>query len=575
MTPNGAARFVLWDASDLERLLEQLALGCVKSCIVEVSTESAALVTKSDFDRLAAVLEETGVSISLRLDRNDRVRRRTASLLGLPVEEYSAPKVSTSHGSTVDSEMASEVDMGGLSERSLEARSVARPIGEISSCTVGTRRSPTGTIVIAREELVPLRLGEGAGTDGLPLAGGSAGKRPTAPAKGHGSPRSRRVSGLAPWERVVLAAFALLVVSALVSTLVILLVPRARVVLVPETRSLSVVLSYGVLGGGQSLDLALPPREIERRISIDLVAPATGERFEPDGTATGHVDVINPYPWPVVVPSGTVLSGSNGIRYITQEEITVPAADPFGSLSFGSARVSVQAAAPGPDGNAALGEVTGQLENGVFYRNPEAISGGTLRRILLVTEADIVGLRERARADLLALVEQAVHEALEPGEQLLVGTVEVGEPVFEFNHQAGDVAEQVLVHATLTVRARAFDPNLVHQQAREEAGRRLARLAGPHDVLLGNTFVFSTPEPIDSSGLAWRLTASGQARALLSEAQLSRVRQVVLGKSLADAQAAARQLEGVAEARVTLEPEWVPRRLPEFASRIEVTVEHD
>jgi hypothetical protein len=576
MTTSGVTRFVLRNERDLERLLERFASGDVASCIVEVPVASTALVAARDWHRLVAAVEGAGVSIALRVDPEDRLRHGFASLLNLPLEENSARSERGFDTSVADAEIAPAPGTDGRGDQGPIELGVRPSVDGVSRSPGGTLRSPTGTIVIAREDTEAPRTAVRARTGVFTGSGhSSAAKR----LPGRRSSGSEAMVGpvLAPLGRMFVATCVLLLATAMGAILVLLLAPRATVVLVPETRSLSLVLTYGVLGGEREprLDLAFPPREIERRISVDLVAPASGERFEPDGTATGQVDVINPYPRPVTFPAGTALVGENGIAYVTMEEVTVPAADPFGSLSFGTARVSVKASVPGPDGNADPGAVTGQLDSGVFYRNLEAISGGTLRRISLVTESDIEALQQRARTELMALVEPAVHESLEPGEQLLAGSLEIGEPTFAFSHQPGDAAEQVRVHAALTVRGRAYDPALVHQQAKDEAGRRLARLAGPHEVVLGNTLVISEPHLIGSSGLAWRLTARGQARRLLTEEQLARARQVVLGKSLTDAEAAISQLEGVAAARVTLQPDWLPRRMPAFASQIEVIAQSE
>ncbi len=577
MTTSSATRFVLRDDRDLDRLLERLTSGRAERLTVEIPRGSSALLAASEFRRIRAALNESAVSVSLCLDPDDRRRRSMAWMLGLPMDE--------------DCEAGEALRDTDAREPRRASDPLVLPSGEQPTADLGTyrpsawgrlrpggtqHRSSTGTIVVATKDL---ERGASTGSASLGHRQGRVLERfASAMTNGRARRPARRpeVNRLQTQVmRVLLVACLLLIAAATGGTLTMVLVPRATITLVPETRTLELEFTYGLTTSGRQLDLALTPREIERRISVDLSAPVTGERFEPDGTASGSVDLINPFPQAVPVPAGTSLSGKNGSRYLTVEEVTVPAADPFGSLSFGSTRVAIQAEVAGPDGNADPGVVTGQLENGVFYRNQEAVTGGTLKRVTLVTEADIEGLKERARAELQEGVTQALRESLAPGELLVGGSTEIGEPSYEFSHRVGEATDQLTVHAALTVRARAYNPEAMHQQAQDEAGRRLARLAGPHDVVLGNTLAFSPPETSDSTGLTWRIRARGQVRTVLTEAQLAAVRQAVLGRSLDEAEAVVRQIDGIAGARITLEPDWAPRRMPEFASRIEVVVESE
>uniref|UniRef100_A0A831X954 Baseplate protein J-like barrel domain-containing protein n=1 Tax=Thermorudis peleae TaxID=1382356 RepID=A0A831X954_9BACT len=579
MTTGSIGRLTLRDERDVDKLLGRLASGESATLVVEVPRESTVLLTASEYRRIRAALNETEADFSLELDPDDHFRQNMARMLGVPV-------IKRSDG----------VDDGSYQRRPVKSEGSPRPgapsPGDQATADLASyapspraqrpvvrgpsRRSPTGTIVLVRED-VPTGTADGVGR-GQRWESGFSGTLEEAITTARAArlrpgerPRSERSLLL----RVLLVTCLLLFAAATAATLVLLLAPRATVTLVPETMPLRVELTYGLDSSGQTLDLAIPARPIERTINVELSRPTTGERFEPDGTASGQVVLVNPFPRSVTIPGGTTLTGSNGVSYTTLSEVTVPAADPFGSLSFGSATVGIQAAIAGPDGNADPGVVTGQLDNGVFYNNQQPISGGTLKRIPLVAEGDLNALREQAKTELQGKVDQTVQEALEPGERLLEGSIEVGEPNYQFSHQVGDAADQVTVRASLTVRARAYNPDAIHQQAQDEAGRRLARLAGPQVVLLGNTLEFTEPEAIGSSGTAWRIAAAGQARIVLTEEQLAAAQEAVAGKSLAEAEAALRRIDGVADARIALQPDWVPRRMPEFASQIQVVVQSE
>lgn len=579
MTTGSIGRLTLRDERDVDKLLGRLASGKSATLVVEVPRESTVLLTASEYRRIRAALNETEADFSLELDPDDHVRQTMARMLGvpvvqrsegvddgsyprLPVEPESSPRPGTpSPGDQATADLASYAPSPHVQRRVVRGPS---------------RRSPTGTIVLVRED-VPTGTVDEVGS-GQRRVSGFTGTLEEAIATARAArlrPGERVRSERSLLLRVLLVTCLLLFAAATAATLVLLLAPRATVTLVPETMPLQVELTYGLDSSGQTLDLAIPARPIERTINVELSKPTTGERFEPDGTASGQVVLVNPFPRSITIPGGTTLTGSNGVSYTTLSEVTVPAADPFGSLSFGSASVGIQAAIAGPDGNADPGVVSGQLDNGVFYNNQQPISGGTLKRIPLVAEGDLSALREQAKTELQGTVDQTVQEALEPGERVLEGSVEVGEPNYQFSHQVGDAADEVTVRASLTVRARAYNPDAIHQQAQDEAGRRLARLAGPQVVLLGNTLEFTDPQAIGSSGTAWRIAAAGQARIVLTEEQLAAAREAVAGKPLAEAEAALRRIDGVADAHIALQPDWVPRRMPEFASQIQVVVQSE
>lgn len=557
MVTSSVARVVLRDEGDIERLLGQLPPRDAGTLVLEVPLDSGVLRTAGELRRLRVALDATGATWCLHPSTDDRVRRTMARLLGVPLLE-DAPD--GRKGSRV---LTERPGTAGDGETTADIASYVSPNRQLPQETRAWR-SPTGTVVIATDAGMPGRPSEtaqGARLDPRPMGDGRRGRA-----------RGRTRANPTVLTRVALVTAVLAIAATVATVLVLLLVPHATVTLVPETRALAVELTYGVDAGAAGVDLAIVSRQIERTVTVELSALTSGERFEPDGTAVGQVVLVNPFPRSVAVPSGTPLTGSNGMTYYTSEDITIAAADPFGSLSFGSAVVGVWAATPGPDGNADPGVLAGQLDNGVFYNNQQPISGGTLKRVPLVSEDDLQQLRQRALTALQERVEQAVRDALVPGEQVIEDSLDVSDPALEFSHQAGDVAETVSVRASVVVRARAYDPEAVHELARQEAGRRLARLAGPELVVLGNTLVVSTPEPVGTNGMMWTIRASGQARAVISDDQVTAARDAVLGRSVGDAVDALREMEGVADARVALEPDWVPRRMPEFASRVDVVV---
>ncbi|MCS7255250.1 MAG: baseplate J/gp47 family protein, partial [Thermomicrobium sp.] len=118
-----------------------------------------------------------------------------------------------------------------------------------------------------------------------------------------------------------------------------------------------------------------PTRTVRAVVEATVEGTVTGTKEVPDGVARGRIRIVNATLEAFSIVAGREIQGSNGIVYRVTETVYVPAADPFGSQSFGVADVPVEATVIGPEGNAEPGVVSGQLADGVLFRNIEPISG--------------------------------------------------------------------------------------------------------------------------------------------------------------------------------------------------------
>ncbi len=363
----------------------------------------------------------------------------------------------------------------------------------------------------------------------------------------------------------------LLVVAALVTTVVLsaALVPAATIRITPAIEQREVTMTYA-LEPSSAVDWVAPSRLVSVPIEVRAERATTGEKKVPDGTASGRIRFVNASLQPVQVSAGTRLTGTNGIAYRVAEDVIVPAADPFGSQAFGVADGRVVADVPGPDGNAAIGTVTGQLGEGVLYRNIEPLTGGSLRTVRLVTEDDVASLRKQLEQSLTERVPTALQAALLPGETLVEGTLRIGTPEIQIEQKAGDESENLTGTGKLVLTARVYDPAAVHRAAQEEAAKRLAQATGIDVVLIGNTLTFGEPEAIGAN--RWRVRAAAQVRLVPASADLERLRREAAGHSLDQAMRKAQAIAGVGGVEIEIRPGWWPKRLPDRASRIQVVV---
>ena len=368
------------------------------------------------------------------------------------------------------------------------------------------------------------------------------------------------------------AIIAPLLVIAVVGAIAAYVLPTATVTVVPIERPVTSTLTYGVAIDDASYDITIDPEPFSSSSVADAQIEATGERFEPDGTAGGLIQITNPLTSDVTIPAGTELPGANGVTYYTAEDVVIPAADPFGSLAFGSETVAVYAGIAGPDGNSDPGTVTGQLGNGLFFTNHEPIAGGTLRSIQVITEEDLERVRDEVVAELIEQAERDYMASVPLGMKVIPGSVEIGEPEIEVEGEAGSDGDMVSASGQITVRAQLFDPEELHRQASEEADRLLARQGGGDRILLAETVDVHEPTALNPEETAFKIDVAAVSRERFTESEREQLIQDLVGKSQEDAEAILERHPKIQSYSVSIEPEWLLNRLPEISSRIEVHI---
>lgn len=549
---------------DVDELIEQLPAMENGHVVVSVHDDSTMMLTAAEFSRILNAARAANVSMSI--STGDHLRRELARMLGWTVvghrypaaagSEWTHDKPSTEEHSTADLATYAPVQFPAVERE--QQKGAPR------------RRTATGTIVLDPEETA-------SETQPAQETEKPTSRTQPSPARPTGSEDASHEEDAAPSGRrrkAILAGaiVAPLVVLAVVAGIAYYLLPSATVTLVPKEHVIAADLTYGLTAPGESFDITAEPTPVSHTVVVDRVAQATGERFEPDGVAVGEVLLTNPYTTPIEVPAKTELMGYNGLTYLTQKAVTVPAADPFGSLSFGSATVPIAASGPGPDFNTEAGTIVGQLDSGVYFRNSAAVDGGTMKRIPVVTEADIAALKEAAKKDLQARADPEFTAQIDPSLALVPGSVKHGEPVLQFSHQPGWDGPEFSVHGTLEVTGKVFDPAKLHAQARDEAGRRLASQAGPDEILLADTVTVSDPVATNDEQTAFKIHTEATMRAVVTDEERKSLATELAGKDWSEAEQLIQAMPDVASYQIDITPTWLPKRMPQLDNRIDVAV---
>ncbi|MCO5177252.1 MAG: baseplate J/gp47 family protein, partial [Thermomicrobiales bacterium] len=375
-----------------------------------------------------------------------------------------------------------------------------------------------------------------------------------------------------PRIAAIIAAF--LIVAILLAGLLVVVAPAATIAVTPKVEQIEVRLTYGLASAGQPFDVQFTPQSVSATVTTTTSIPTTGERFVPDATASGTLLLTNPSVVAVTIPAGTIAYAADGFEYATLVDVDVPAADPYGSQTFGSATVAVQATVPGTDANTDAETIYGQWDSGVFYTNRDAIAGGTMKRIATVSDADRAALESAASADLNARAPEALAPQISNGATLAPNSEQRGEPSFQFDHAVGDDATTLQVVATMAISAQVFDPAAMQQQAEAEVTRRLESAAADSQIV-ANSLSISAPQPLgDDDNSGYTIVAQANAQHVVDQIALDRLSSATNGTSVDATAAKAHEIGGVADVHIERSNSWLWSDMPLLSSRISIEVEH-
>ena len=402
------------------------------------------------------------------------------------------------------------------------------------------------------------------------VSGGGAGGTPATsrPAEEGGS-RSRT-----PW----LIGAAILALALLVGAVgAYVLLPSAKIVVTPRPEPITPVHITVVADPNAAAPGGEPPvvpaEQITIPVTVNDTFAATGKRVELT-KATGAVRFENRDPTSTNrVPSGSIVSTPDGIRFRTLVTITVPRAELVGLTIFPArASVKVTAVEGGPEGNVDAGTIVivPKGESSLFLKvtNPEPTTGGRSDEFTRVTQEDVDG----AMASLDLSLQEAFREAMaDPAKAPSGSTVFPATGVL--GQSTPTVAPGTLVgqevpsfalglSATGTVVAADSAPvTAIAVAAIHEAidpGHEL--VAGSIDVVVGDAIVVGQT-------VSFPVTVTADQIAVLDPAALELM---VLGKPIEEARAI---LEPYGDVEISVSPDW-SGSIPSFESRVELTIGH-
>ena len=551
-------------------------------------TSAAARIRAAEQDRLALVLPHGSrvatSRINFRLLSRDAIEhdkrlsivsadpatRALAASAGLPV----FASVAEYEAAATGSEASGSADSTGSREPAVAAVAHEDPaVAPTSDGTLGlavgaaavagadptsTVRAPVSREITRAPAPRPDASGGGAGSGQPPVA---------TDASDRGGSRIRT-----PW----LIGGAILALALLVGAVgAYVLLPSARIVVTPRPEPITPVHLTVVADPNAATPGGDPPVVPAERISIPVAVndsfPATGKRVELT-KATGTVRFENRDPTSTNrIPSGSIVSTPDGIRFRTLVTITVPRAELVGLTIFPArASVKVTAVEGGPDGNVDAGTIVivPKGESSLFLKvtNPDPTTGGRSDEFTRVTQEDVNG----AMASLDSSLREAFREAMADPAKAPAGST-----VFPATGVLGPSTPTVAPETLVGQEVQSFDLGL------SATGTVVAADSAPvtaiaqaavhqaidpdHELVEGSVSVDVGDAIVVGQTVSFPVTVTADQIAVLDPAELEAM---VLGKPVA---VATDILDQYGKVEISVSPDW-SGSIPSFESRVELTI---
>lgn len=391
-------------------------------------------------------------------------------------------------------------------------------------------------------------------------------------------------SRLYAWRRV-------LTIAALVVLVLVILrfiEPAADVTLTlqshPYSHALVIVARQGSNQPGAIASGTIPAQMQQRTFARNGTITATGTRKVGKNAASGSVVFTNNGKRPVIVPTGTTVSTSSGIQFMTDAELSVDVPGSPGN----AVPVPVHAVEQGDIGNVPAGTIVvipqdnlsaiakdnnvAVTDVSLKVNNDQPTNGGGLGTVHTIQQQDIDAarnaLRSQAQSDVNAWLNQLNNQGFtgKPGEtDQWVNPPQNGQTV-------QDTSMPVTLNVTIFVLMARNDD--VQKAAASQLSNFLQRDPNYHNMII----VQDAQHPIrlrpikaptsDASSITLNADASALA---LSDISQEQIRKDIAGLSLKTAQERLSQLLGVQHVDIKLSPS-IPL-LPFWTGHINVTLQ--
>jgi hypothetical protein len=363
-----------------------------------------------------------------------------------------------------------------------------------------------------------------------------------------------------------LAVFLSLLMAAGILTAVV--APSATVVLSANASPLGP--SEYDLRAGPNGDIKATSQTVP--VTAKTTVKPTGSRTD-ETRAQGVERFTNGTTNDILIAKGTVVRTSDGIRFQTTEDKTLPRSTLLPILSISTVNISIQAVDAGPSGNVPPQKINVSPSTNYTVTNPVETLGGDSKKIQIVQQADYDIAVAQSDLDLKKAGDEQTKlwQSQAPRGSVVYGAFVKRTSV----SPPGDVvgkekdAKEGAAPIEITVNGTATGYTVVDTEPKATALSKLEKERQPGMDLVPDEAIVDIviPASVAEDGVHWRVRARAQQSTHPQRAQMTAA---LAGREFADVKDIVRG-SGFELVRVDYWPAWWPR-LPVLDSRITIEV---
>jgi hypothetical protein len=352
----------------------------------------------------------------------------------------------------------------------------------------------------------------------------------------------RRLIALRPLLVGGLALCFVLVGAVSLLFLVPLLTSSASVTIVPDATLVTSTDTIAVVIGTPTAQQLAGRRLSSVTMNQAQTTATTGTAHQDARAAHGYVTFYNGEPSIQVVTVGTLLTGTDGVQVVTDQDAVIPAVV---YPTLGQVTVAAHATITGPGGNIAAADIYGPCcRLNVSAVNSAFLGGQNARTYQTVTQQDINTVASHLKTSLDQSVQAALQTQVHDGETLI--TPLPCRQKVQPDHQPGEEAAQMHILVSETCTGEVYSTAALHTLALQRLTQEATQRQGDGYHLTGDiqTTVIQTA-PKGQGTVDLQVKSTGTWVYQFTPEQLADLKTVIAGKSKAQATSALLQVSGV------------------------------
>ncbi len=297
---------------------------------------------------------------------------------------------------------------------------------------------------------------------------------------------------------------------------------------------------------------------------------ATTGKKEIGDKAKGTVTLFNSNTSGVTIPTGTVITSPNDLKFVTDKAVTIASAsgDIFSGTEPGKADVTVTAEKFGTSQNLPSNtKFTVEGSSSVAAKNDKAFSGGTKKEVKVVAKKDQDKLLAELQKDLETEAKEQIQKKAENGSVVLPNFISVEYDKKTFSKDVDDEATEISLTGTISYKGVSYKEEDILKFAKD-------KLETSSDLEVDKDSIEASAANLKAKGnnATGKLTIKAN---LVPKIDSKEIAKEIKGKSTKDAIEKLNEIDEVNKVDIKLFPPipFLPQRIPFSSGKIKIMTE--